>query len=233
MTKNCIDSYYVEKYFKKKNKKRTIIKATLCFFIVIFFIYLILSFISKKVNPIIVSFSESTISNLLTNSCNEAISQCASQIEYDNLIYIKYDSNNSVSEIHANIEQVNKLSNFLATYTQSKIDEGCKSGLQISIGTLSGIGFLLGRGQVIKFNINTIGNVICKFNSEFLTAGINQTVHRILINIEAECFLTLPFSTIRIKKNIDYLVSESIIVGKVPEVYLNGQTLGKSLNLIP
>ena len=45
--------------------------------------------------------------------------------------------------------------------------------------------------------------------------------------------IVLPIKAYDVYTKNQIMLAESIIVGKVPEVYLNGGSLGKSLNLIP
>ena len=219
----CTDTekIYLNNFFKKKKKKifiRRFITISILF-IIIFYYFLI--FISKKINPVIFSYGEASVSKILAQSSNEAISNIAVTIAYDQLISIKYAQDGSISTIQANTEQINKISNILAQATQNGINKNLSCGLSIPIGTLSGIGFLTGKGSRLKFNIDLIGNVLCHFYTSFSSAGINQTSHKIYIEIVADCFLNLPFESKIISKKADYLLAESIIVGKIPSTYLS------------
>ena len=108
-----------------------------------------------------------------------------------------------------------------------------KNGLPIKLGTFSGIPFLIGKGPTIQLNIIPIGVVSGKFDSEFSSVGINMTKHTLFLYIDVHVSIVLPVQAYDIYSTNQVLLAESIIVGKVPEVYLNGESLGKSLNLVP
>lgn len=213
--------FYEKKIKKRKNRKKFFIILFSVFFIFILFV----SFISKIVNPIILSYGEIESKRLVTTSCNEAIYNVTSSTIYDSLITINYASDNSITMIKANTEQINKISNILAQKTQSLIDENGKLGFKISIGSLTGIGFLTNRGFKISFCVSSVGSVLCNFYTSFTSAGINQTCHKIFVNIEATCSLILPFKTNNFTIKANYLLTECIIVGKVPNTYLGVNSL--------
>ena len=78
-----------------------------------------------------------------------------------------------------------------------------------------------------------IGSVVCRFISNFETAGINQTVHKIYVNIKASVGVVMPLSSRNFSAEQQVLISESVIVGQVPEVYLYSDTLDTLLNFVP
>ena len=63
----------------------------------------------------------------------------------------------------------------------------------------------------------------CNFESEFTSVGINQTLHSIYVCVNIESIINIPFNSSSITHNSKVLLSETILVGKVPELYLNGK----------
>lgn len=214
----CNKIYYYEKKFKKKQNRKKHFIIFVSFFLVTF---TIIFYLSSVINPIIMSHGDIESKRLVTISCNEAIAEVTNLVTYDSLITIYYDDNNDISLIKANTEQINILSNILAKKTQDFIDENSKIGFKISVGTLTGIGLLVGRGYKINFSIVPKGSVLCHFYSSFTQAGINQTSHKLFVTIESKCSLILPFKTLNYVVNANFLLTECIIVGKVPNTYLN------------
>jgi len=88
-------------------------------------------------------------------------------------------------------------------------------------------------GPEIKLRVSPIGSVSSSFSSEFETAGINQTIHRIYLNINANVGVVLPLYTKKFNTTQHVLIAESIIVGSVPEVYLYSDNLDTLLNFVP
>lgn len=78
-----------------------------------------------------------------------------------------------------------------------------------------------------------IGNVLCKFSSKFTSAGINQTLHSIFVDVQTSVSIILPTRTVQVGGSSQVLIAESVIVGKVPDVYLNGNIFGEGFDLVP
>lgn len=219
-------NYYKLKIKKCRSKRfKRILFLVICLFVLI--LSLCLYYLNHVVNPVIYSYGKIEIDRLFSTCGNDAISQVSGENIYNDFIEIKYDKDGSITTIKANIEKINKVSNILAQRMQFKLNENSEIGIKIPIGTLSGIGFLTGRGHKINFAFNPIGSVVCNFYTSFTSAGINQTSHKIFVSLQSKISLILPFKSEIFQNKLDYLISESLIVGKVPNTYLNITDLKK------
>lgn len=86
---------------------------------------------------------------------------------------------------------------------------------------LLGTKILSGRGPDVPIKMSTVGNVETDLSSEFSQAGINQTLHRIYLNVSCNVTILTPFDTIEQNINNQVLIAESVIVGDVPSTYYN------------
>ena len=111
--------------------------------------------------------------------------------------------------------------------------EFAKIPIKIAIGSFTGIALLSGYGPKIAFQVAPYGEVNCSFSSSFESAGINQTYHKLYMIIAIKINIVFPFKQLTIKSDAEVLLSESLIVGKIPEVYLNSNKLTEMLNLVP
>ena len=93
--------------------------------------------------------------------------------------------------------------------------------------------FLVGKGPALTLSTMPIGAVTCAFESMFESAGINQTAHRIYLNVTADVGVVLPFTTRKLRTSQVVMVSENIIIGKIPDVYLETSVLDRQLNFVP
>ena len=80
----------------------------------------------------------------------------------------------------------------------------------------------------IKLNIVPIGVVSGKFDSKFTSVGINVTKHTLILDINVHVSVVLPVKSYDVYSTNQILLAESIILGKVPEVYLQNGNLIKS-----
>ena len=216
---------------RRWHKKRAII----IFFSVLFTIIFIVSwYLIKVINPIIVSIGEAKVKSLATKAINTAVMEVLCDgYNYDDIIDIKSDDQGNITYISAHSLAVNKLARDLVATSQSKLDIIGEQGIGIPIGTLMGIPILMGKGPEIRIKLFPIGAINCFFKSEFTQAGINQTNHKIYVSVNSNVSVILPVSARNVQSTSQFLICESIIVGKVPEVYLNSDNLDEMMNLIP
>ena len=213
-----------------KKLKKGIILAVIFLVIVVVCIYTL-----NSVSPTIVAFSEAKIKSLTTAAVNSAIFEVMLEsISYSDLVSIEKNADGEITLIAANSMIINKLARDMAQSTETYIEKMGEQDVKIPIGTLSGSPLLAGKGFKVTIRVLPLGSVKCQFVSEFETAGINQTRHKIYLDVVATISIVLPTSQSIVKTNSPVLVSESIIVGKVPDTYLSaGSIFGQDYDLTP
>ena len=93
--------------------------------------------------------------------------------------------------------------------------------------------FLSGFGPRLEVQILPVGAVHTSFDTEFETAGINQTRHKIFLNLRATVSLIVPTGSQLVEVTSTVPIAESIIVGEVPESFVDVNNEEDMLNLIP
>ena len=78
-----------------------------------------------------------------------------------------------------------------------------------------------------------IGAVSTYFETEFETAGINQTRHKIFLTLETSVSLIVPADSRMVQVTSTVPIAESIIVGQVPDSFVDVSDEEDMLNLIP
>lgn len=201
---------------------------------IITIIVIVFIFFNNIVNPIILSTSEIKVRSLTLKAVNSAVAEVVSEsILYNDLIDVTLNENGDISMITANSILINKLSKELAKTAQAKLEIMGQGGLNIPIGTFTGMPIFVGRGPDVKIKLIPIGSITCTFESNFESAGINQTHHRIYVNIDASVSMILPIENKTVKNRSQVLICESIIIGKVPSTFLHSDNLQDMLDLIP
>ena len=225
---------------KRRKKCFKLIKLTnlqlkhrfFAFFII--FLLLLISYVRYLAIPIVVNNTESQMKSYATKSINYAIAETMNQnVSYGDLINIIKDNNNNVSYIEANSVRINLLSKSMSKSVMMNFLEFAKIPIKISIGSFSGIDMLSGFGPKLAFKVNPYGEVNCYFKSSFKSAGINQTYHKLYLIISININIVFPFRQLKVLSESEVLLSESLIVGKVPDVYLNSGNLNEMLTLVP
>ncbi len=222
-------------YSKKQNRHVSRLKKAIIILVILLLICALVIYLVNSVGPIIVSFSEAKIKSLTTAAVNSAIFEVMlDPLSYDNLVTIQKNDSGDITSISANSIIINKLARDMAQSTETYIKKMGEQDIKIPVGTLSGSPLLSGKGFDISIKVLPLGSVKCQFVSEFESAGINQTRHKIYLDVLASISIILPTAQTVVKINTPVLVSESIIVGRVPDTYLaTGNIFGSDYDLTP
>lgn len=213
------------------HKKRVFVRSFLIF---IATICVLIFYLSVFVTPIIIRTSESKIKTIANKSMNIAVTIAMNhQITYDDLIKITKNDDGKISIIQANSITINSLSKMITRVTQENLISLSKDPVQIPIGAFTGITVLSTFGPKLSFEVHPYGDISCKFTSEFTSAGINQTQHKIYMNVNTVVNVILPFKKLQVLASSAVLVCESVIIGEIPSTYLKADTLDKMMDLIP
>lgn len=202
--------------FTKKRKKTKVFIVALLIFA---FFYLYIAFL---VTPLIISSSNSQVKVYANKSMNYAITEAMNQnVTYDDLIHIVTDSSGKISMLQANSIQINNLSKLIGRVTMAKLNELTKNPVLIPLGAFSGITIISGMGPKVAMETYPYGDVSCRFLSQFFSAGINQTQHKIYMSISCTINVVLPFRTLRVNASSDVLLCESVIIGDIPDTFFS------------
>ncbi len=213
----CTDKYIYYKKHRKINFKRCFV-----FFIVLLFVGIIGVYYKFFVNDKIVEISSTLARSYCVNCVNQAVeNSLEDNVKYANLINIEKNNNGDIVLISANSHKINVIGREIVEKTRTNITNQTKKGVPIPIMAFSGIDFLSGHGKEVYLKTLSVVNVDCDFSSEFNSVGINQTIHGIyvVVTCQIEVF-NFPKKTIKEFKT-KVLICQSVLVGKVPEIYLN------------
>ena len=223
---------------KSKNKNRT--KRYLLIYVVLVVSVVVLSVYSFNVarNNLIDFVDEYTSANItaeLVDGINNAVLKILSDNDayqnYDNFIEISVGSDGNVSLINVNMLMVNLLLCDLTEKTQINVNNLCKEKIyNVPFYAITGSLMLAQLGKNIEIEVKPIGHVECKLSSKFDGVSVNQTRHSIFVDITARVKMILPLYVKDLYVNTKIVVAESVIVGKVPEVYLQNQDKLLTLN---
>ena len=209
-------TYYLPKHKrgKKQNKVGSIIGIVLIGI-------LIGMFVLRAIKPIFNQLCSDKAKSVATVICNQITTQALQGYQYSDFIHIHRDKNENIVMLESNMVKVNLLTSKIAEEIQKAMNQEEEEEIYIASGNLTGIHLLSGRGPKIKIKISTIGNIETQMKSEFIAQGINQTLHRIYLEIQCEVIALTPFNTINEKIYNQLLIAENIIVGTIPSTYYN------------
>jgi sporulation protein YunB len=197
-------------------------------------IYFILRFLNDVVNPIIIESSRSKVKAMSQDAVNRAVFEIIKDATiYDSLVNIVRNDVGDIVLITSNAVQINAITREIVENAQKKLENLGQKGVNIPIGTFTGLPILVGQGPPVKIKLIPIGAINCVFNSSFVSAGINQTNHRIYLEVISNINVILPTASKNLTTTTHMLITENIIIGKVPDTYLFSDEIGDLLNLVP
>lgn len=161
--------------------------------------------------------------------CHKAVSDIINRVvleeleksgaDYSSLVTLSTNSGGDVTSVQSNIVNINRLKTSVSDRIEKEISQLSEQEIRIPIGTLSGLKLLHGKGFCIGMNVKPLGYANTTIISEFSEAGLNQTLHRILIEISAEVDAIIPGFESRVVVTTTIVAAETVIVGKVPDAY--------------
>lgn len=187
----------------------------------------------RNLTPLAVSIGEARLRAIATEAINRAVAETMSGVRYEDLIDIETDQNGQVSYLRANAVYMNQLATQAAISAQQQISAIELRPLQIALGSALGSPLFSGRGPTIPVKVELAGSVVSDFCSEFTSAGINQTRHMIYLRLHAALRILIPTGGQTVQVTVQVPVTETIIVGTVPESFIDVNDKEDMLNLIP
>ncbi len=158
-----------------------------------------------------------TVSRIINNAVLAEIVRDGA--DYSSLVNLSTNSEGEVISIESNVMNINRLKTEVAERVEREIERLSAISIEIPIGTLTGIQLLHGRGFNVGMSVQPLGYATTSIISEFKEAGINQTLHRIVIEINAEVDAIIPGFSTRVPVTTTIVAAETVIVGRVPEAY--------------
>lgn len=216
---------------KRKRPRR--IRIRLVSAVLLFLAVIISIVLTINMGPAMSAYAEERVKVITAKAMNDAIIDSLSEENsYSELVEVR-DTGSKVYMLQANSRNMNLLAARVADNALKRISEMGEQGVSVPLGTISRISFLSGKGPRIKASFTPAGSVVTSFRSEFASAGINQTLHRIKLHLTATVMLVLPGMSKSIAVNAEATISENVIVGDVPQVYTNVESTEDMLNLVP
>lgn len=135
-------------------------------------------------------------------------------------ICVERDADGAITSLSADTARLNLLRSQLVTAALEALEEVDVSAIQIPLGSLLDSELVWARGPSIHARALSVGTVSADFDSDFSSAGVNQTLYRIWLELSVPLTVMLPGGGVQVKLDSRLCLSETVIVGSVPSTYL-------------
>lgn len=159
--------------------------------------------------------------DIVALNINSAINERmqSEDMSYERFVSLDKDVNGLVTAIKSNMAQINTLSSNILS---DIVGKGERRVLEVDIplGNLMGSSLLMGKGPDVPLEIIMLTSSRVDFRNDLVSAGINQTKHRIIFEITVEIDVLIPWDMVTTVVKSEVLIAETVIVGGVPETYI-------------
>ena len=152
---------------------------------------------------------------------NDVSTKVLRNVDYNDLVIVSKNTEDEITMAKSNVILINILASDIAYKIEQEFSNMDKSDISLPIGVLTGINILAGIGPNIDITVMPVGTVVTKFRSDFLSAGINQTIHRLYLEVKCDVDILTPYGNMGTSIVNEVLFAENIIVGDIPASYYN------------
>lgn len=164
-------------------------------------------------------YSKLTANKVISSVISEYLDQ--NRYTYSDFAAVLYDESGRAVSIEAVTYNINKVQSELGMLINSEFTESVDTTAEIPLGSLTDSYLLAGKGPRIRLRICPAREAQVKLTSSFTSAGVNQTCHRISVEVTADINSAIPLYSFSTEASFEFLLAENIIVGEVPDSSLN------------
>lgn len=141
------------------------------------------------------------------------------RVRYADLIKLGRDGNGNIVSVTTDAYYLNKIGNNIGDEVDRQINEMKSYMLRIPVGVIFSEQFINGRGPKIPLIFVMTGITTTDFENEFTAAGVNQTHHRIMMNIKINTYVIHSGNVTVVPYETNVCIAESIVVGITPQAF--------------
>ena len=176
----------------------------------------------SRYREIIGQLAETQVKNTTSDLTNDAIAKQIADgiIQYDRIVFFEKDLEGRITALKTNMSEINRLKTDILNIINDEILALDTSDIGIPMGSLFLPELLSGKGPVIPVHILSIRNSDAVFSSNFVQAGINQTLHQLIMVVSVDVAILVLGQTGSFTVTSEVVVAETVIVGDVPNTFL-------------
>lgn len=182
-----------------------------------------LLFMRLSVAPLVQELAKARVANKASSIINDAVEAQLrnDNIDYDAIVFLEKDRNGAITALKTNINEINRLKTEILSVIDTMLLDLDVNDVGLPLGSLILPEFFSGTGPVLPVKVMSISTSDADFYNEFTEAGINQTSHRIDMEVRITMTILTPVGTESVTATSTVVVAETVIVGTVPGSYVD------------
>lgn len=206
-------------YIRKK-KKNIFCRIAAVIIALLLTVIFVLRFLNQKLDVIVADMVEEGLKNTITKIINESVAQGMREGDYRDILSVSYSSDGKVRSMVADSVKINLLCADVGARISEKLDELTRFYVEVDVADVLDDVIVLGKfPHTFCADVVPVGGIETDIESEFLSAGINQTNYRLNLKVDVGITAVMLISTATIDVSTSVSIAEMLIVGDVPTVY--------------
>lgn len=184
--------------------------------------FLLIRCFDLSLRPQMIALAETSLQNQITHISDLAMAKVVEErsLGYSDMVVLQTGQDGGVSMLTTNTLQLNALRSALLEEVVSQVEGIDNHSLGIPFGTLTGIDLFSAWGPKLPVQVISVASADGTYRNDFTSAGINQTLHRILLDVTVTARILLPGGIVETEIAIPVCVAETVIIGQVPQTFL-------------
>ena len=184
---------------------------------------LLLHRLNGTLRPVLETTASSKATNLMVQAIDVAVDNCLQEndMSYRDFVTLEMDAAGKVASITTNTVANSRFKRQVVEAVIRQLGTMDSEALGIPLGTLTNQPLFSGAGPRVRVKVDSVGEVTADYSNTFASAGVNQTLHRVCLDITATVYLFLPGEILPVSVSSSVCVAETVIVGETPDTYLN------------
>lgn len=205
-------------YFKRKQKLLSV-RVKIIFIVLIMIVGVLIA--DARIRPLLISAVKIQGINQVQVSVYSVAREKLKEknLSYSDIVKISKSEKGFVTSVETDISSLGQLTGDISVAAIEALKGIDNSYITVPSGLLSGISFLSGSGFQMKFRIKSGNHITANVSSDFKSAGINQTLHTITLNLKATVTVFVAGGTVSETVPIDLILAQTVIVGEVPQSF--------------
>ncbi len=181
-----------------------------------------IALLQARLRPVVKEIAAAQTQNVMTEVVENAVTAdlATRHVSYGDFVTIQRDEGGAITALTTDMARMNLLRAELTAAILKALEGADVSEIQVPLGSLFDLEPLWAKGPALRARAMTVGTVRTEFESQFTSAGVNQTLHRIWMEVSVPMKLLLPGGEVETTLHTRLCVAETVIVGKVPDTYL-------------
>ena len=209
-------------YRRTEKKNRQVPAALVTLLVAVALAFGVIRGLEARLRPVLEEMARTQVVNQMTGVVEHAAQEALSQqrVEDRALVSIERNADGAITALTTDMSSLNSMRTQIVTEVLRALEEVDVSNVQIPLGSLLDSELIWARGPAIRARAMTVGTISAEFESDFTAAGVNQTLHRIWLELSVPLTVMLPGGEVQAELNSRLCVAETVIVGSVPSTYL-------------